>query len=463
MRYNPILAADSYKLSHAFAYPSDVEGMFSYIESRTNGKDIIIPFGLQMFLKEHLMIPITNADIDEAEEFASLHGEPFARGKWQYIVDRYNGYFPVSIMAVPEGTPVRSGNILVGVWCTDPEVFWVTSYIEDVLLRAVWYPSSIASMDYEIKKDIAHFYRISGANMAILPFALHDFGARGVTCHEQAERGGAAHLVNFMGSDTMEGIRAANYYYKEKMAGFSVPATEHSVECSFGLDVEGEKEYIRNVLTNLAKPGGIVSIVIDGKDVYRCAEVLCTEFKDTIIASECKIVFRPDSGDMMEVVPRLLRMQELAFGYTTTSTGHKTIKYVGILQGDGVDHMSIRSLLGKILSLGYSADCVVFGSGGALLQKVNRDTYKWAMKASAIYVDKKWIGISKDPITDSGKSSKEGVLHLFRHKMTGEYRTIRTDQGAISNEFEWVMELVYKNGVMYNETTLQEVRERCKI
>ena len=267
--------------------------------------------------------------------------------------------------------------------------------------------------------------------------------------------------MNFMGSDTVEGVLAANFYYKSQMAAFSVLATEHSVECSFGLDDEGEHEYIRTVLRN-AVEGSIVSIVIDGRDVYRAAKTLCTDFKDAIIASKAKVVFRPDSGDMMVVVPRILRMQEEAFGFTLTSKGFKKINYVGIIQGDGVDHMAIISLLGKITSLmHYSADNVVFGSGGALLQKVNRDTYKFAQKASAILKSGEWVGIAKDPVTDSGKKSKEGVLTLIKSKLTGEVSVCRLNNiEKLDSEYEDLMRLVYYKGTLYNETTLEEVRQR---
>jgi nicotinamide phosphoribosyltransferase len=348
----------------------------------------------------------------------------------------------------------------------DREVFWLSSYIETALQRAVWYPTTIASLDYDLKKDIAHFYRISGADMGMLPFALHDFGGRGVTCAEQAEIGGAAHLVNFMGSDTVEGVRAANYYYSESMSAFSVPATEHSVECSFGSSNDEEEQYLEHVLNTFAKPGAIVSIVIDGYDVYRAAKSLCTTFKQKIIDSGAKVVFRPDSGDMMQVVPAILEMQAKAFGTITNSRGYKKINNVGLLQGDGIDRMAVKSLLGKILALGYSADNIVFGSGGALLQKVNRDTFKFAQKASAVLVPgvhgKYWKGIAKKPVTDPGKNSKDGRLTLVRSRLTGEYSTVDLDM-PIDVEFEDVMVTVYEKGQVLNKTTLTEIRARCGV
>lgn len=475
LQVNPILAVDSYKLSHAFAYPDNVTGMFSYIEARTGGRDIMIPFGLQMWLKDFMTIQITEAMIDEAEAFAASHGEPFKRSNWEKVIKVYNGYLPLVIRAVPEGTPVKSGNAIVTVKCEDEDLFWLCSYIETALLRAVWYGTTIASMDYDIKGEIKRFYEISGAEMAMLPFALHDFGGRGVTSAEQARYGGAAHLVNFMGSDTVEGVRAANYYYNIEMAAWSVPATEHSVECSFGKSPEQEIEYLRHVITKLGKKGGIVSIVIDGYDVYRAAKALCVELHDLIIESGCKIVFRPDSGDMIQVIPALLRLQEKYFGSVTNAKGYRKINHVGLLQGDGIDHMAVKTVLGNIMAMGFSADNIVFGSGGALLQKVNRDTYKFAMKASAVLIKTasgengplgqtqgtRWIGIAKDPITDPGKKSKEGVLTLVRNVKTGELKTMKLDD--LDEGYEDMMVTVYDHGVLSNETTLAEVRARAAL
>lgn len=458
LRKNPILAVDSYKLSHYPAYPSNVKGMFSYIEPRSK-KDKIIPFGLQMWIKKTLTTPITMVDINQAEAFANIHGEPFNREGWELVVKRYAGFLPITIRAVPEGTPVPSSNALVTVECTDPDLFWLTSYIETSLLRAVWYPTTIASNDARAYAMIKRVVERTADDLSGLPFMLHDFGGRGVTCAEQAEVGGAAHLVHFMGSDTIEGIRAANFYYNSPMAAFSVPAMEHSVQCSYGPSTEGQKEYLSTAITKFAKPGGIVSIVLDGYDVFRETETLCS-LKDQIVESGARIVLRPDSGDPLVVIPRLLGMIERTFGYTINSRGYKVINNVGILQGDGVDYDSIGSILSKITSLGYSTSNIVFGSGGALLQKVNRDTYKFAMKASAILQDGEWRPIYKDPVTDPGKKSKSGRVTLLRSKITGEYLTASID-GGVNDDWEDAMVTVYDKGQILNETTLDEVRARA--
>jgi nicotinamide phosphoribosyltransferase len=462
LKISLICRVDSYKFSHPFAYPDDIKAMSSYGESRTGRDTVVVPFGMQLLLKKYLSQSITMKDIDDAEQFTISHfgRKLFDRKSWEKVVNVYGGKLPLVIRSVPEGTVMYGGLPIYNVTVFDEDLFWMSAGFETLIQRAVWYPTTIASMDYKIKNVIRHFYEVSGANMNLLPFALHDFGGRGVAAPEQAEIGGAAHLVNFMGSDTVEGILSANFYYKEAMSGFSVYATEHSIQCAFGSGSEDAKVYIRKQLSN-SPPGSIVSIVIDGYDVYREAEIICTELREEIVNSGVKVVFRPDSGDMMEVVPRILRLQEMAFGFDLTATGHKSMRNVGIIQGDGVDHSTIALLLKKITLLGYSADCVIFGSGGALLQKVNRDTLKFAQKASSILTNDGWKGISKNPVTDRGKKSKEGVMTTLRSKMTGELMPGRLEVGYDASEFEDIMKLVYDRGTLYNETTLQEVRQRA--
>lgn len=455
---NIILETDSYKLSHGILYPHEITGMFAYIEARKQGHTIV-PFGLQMWIKKNLLSPISKENIDEAEHFAKLHGEPFNRNIWETILTKYNGFLPVKIRAVPEGLKVPSGSPIVTIE-QDGEFPELVSYLETSLQRGIWYPTTIASNDFKNWRIIKRFANESADNLNMVPFSLHDFGARGVSSSETAELGGAAHLVYFMGSDTIEGVRAANYYYNHEMAAFSVPATEHSIQCAWG--PLHQIDYLNTVLDTYAKPGAIVSIVLDGYDVYRESQLLCS-LKDKIIESGAIIVFRPDSGDPLEVIPRILHLQEMAFGFTKNTKGYKVINNVGIIQGDGVDHESMKQILEKITDLNYSIDNIVFGSGGGLLQKVNRDTFSFAQKSSAVKVCGKWVGISKNPVTDPGKNSKKGRVTLLRSLMNGEFLIGDLDNKTFDSEWEDVMRVVYDgNGELLIEDTLDIIRERAK-
>lgn len=406
---NFVLESDSYKYSHVpEVYPEGAEALHSYLSARVKGERVV-QFGLQMWIKKKLLAPITKAMVDEAEAFMLEHIGPdsFDRDFWEHILDKYNGYIPLTIRGLPEGTVTDSYDTLVTVQCDDPRVFPLAQFIEASLQSDLWYSTTIATQDlenYEVAKS--HFDLFSD-QPHLLPFMLHDFGARGVTCEEQRQIGGAAHLVFFQGSDNISGIRAANLFYDCKMAGFSVRATEHSIQCAYGPD--HQEDYISRVFDAHLKPGNIVSLVLDGYNVWREAELLCTKFKQRIIDSGAKVVFRPDSGDMFEVIPRLLEMLEAAFGVTKNSKGKKVLNCVGIIQGDGIDKTTFMLLMQKVVSLGFAPENVLMGSGGGLLQKVNRDTKKVAQKASAIKINGVWVDMFKDPITDPGKKSKTGL------------------------------------------------------
>lgn len=403
-----ILDADSYKMSHFAMYPENTNAMFSYIEARTKD-DTIIPFGLQMWIKKNLLTPITLANINEAEDICNGHGVPFNRSGWEYILDKYNGYLPIKIRGIPEGTPTPSQTPLVTVECTDPVVYWLASFIETSLQRGVWYPTSIASNDYKAYNGLKWIYDKDSDNPVMLDFSLHSFGSRGVSSRETAEIGGLAHLIFFKGTDDVVALKAAREYYNCEMAGYSVVATEHSIQCSYGID--GQEAYLNRVLDVFGTNGRIVSVVMDGYDIYREVDLLCTEqFVTKVKQSGCKFVVRPDSGDPFIVIPIILEKLAKAYGTTKNSKGKLVLNNVGIIQGDGINATSLMLLSQKIHGLGYAPECVIYGSGGGLLQKVDRDTYSFAQKTSAIRVGKEWIPTVKSPITDSGKKSKGGRL-----------------------------------------------------
>ena len=332
------------------------------------------------------------------------------------------------------------------------------------MLRAIWYPTTVATNSYENKKLILDYLEKTGDPTSI-DFKLHDFGARGVSSLESAGIGGAAHLVNFMGTDTVEALLFARRYYGADVAGYSVPAMEHSTVTSWGR--ENEVASYRNMVKQNGKPGGIVSAVSDSYDIFKACELWGTELKQDILDSGATLVVRPDSGDPAVVVKQCLQILEKYFGSVKNAKGFKVLNNVRVLQGDGINHASIRSILYTITLAGYSADNVVFGQGGALLQIVNRDDQKFAMKCSAALVDGKWVDVYKDPIHDKGKQSKKGKLFLDYQGPKLGYRTITQEHAAqcLSNgkPIVDVLETVFENGVLIRDMTFDEVRANATI
>lgn len=464
---NLLLNTDSYKASHWLQYPPHTDATFFYIESRGGLYDRTLFFGLQAILKEYLSTPITHADVDEARDLFAAHGEPFNESGWRYIVDQRGGLLPLRIRAVPEGTVVPTHQALVTIESTDPLAYWVPSYVETLLLR-LWYPVTVATISWHAKQTIRQFLeRTSDDPVGQLPFKLHDFGARGVSSAESAALGGAAHLVNFMGTDTVSGLLAAKAYYHAPMAGFSIPAAEHSTITSWGR--EREVDAYRNMLTQFAKPGAIVAVVSDSYDIFHAIrEHWGKALKQEVIRSGATIVVRPDSGDPVAVVHQCLEMLDEAFGHIVNSKGFKVLNHVRVIQGDGINPNSIRAILERTTSAGYATDNVAFGMGGALLQQLNRDTQKFALKCSAARVNGEWIDVYKDPVTDKGKMSKRGRMTLLQNREQGTFKTVRVSPEAEtltrevqSSGFDDALVTVWEDGHIVTDHTFDAVRARA--
>lgn len=447
---------DSYKVSMWKQYPENTEYVFSYIEAR--GNDDTLFFGLQSFIKNYLSEIITVNMVDLANKYWTTHGEPFNYAGWMYIAKELKGKLPISIMAPKEGLVIPSKNALVTVTNTDPKCYWLTTWIEGALLRGVWYPTTVASNSKKIKNLIKEYLEKSG-DVSTLPFKLHDFGLRGCSSNETASLGAAAHLVNFMGTDTYLGVLRLmqDYYADIGNTGFSIPASEHSTITSWGK--ENEVCAYENMVNQFSKPGSVYAVVSDSYDIYNACKLWSTTLKEKVVSSGGTLVIRPDSGDPIEVLPKMLRLLGENFGVTYNDKGYLVLNNVKVIWGDGINYQSISSILRVMVDLnGWSADNFAFGMGGALLGAPQRDDNGWAMKCSAIGVRESnkliWRDVFKDPITDKSKKSKRGILNLRKTDDSSYYTTNETFNSSVSEYY-----LVYENGELLREQTIDEIRE----
>ncbi|GGS26989.1 nicotinate phosphoribosyltransferase [Deinococcus knuensis] len=454
---NIILDTDSYKSSHFLQYPSGTTRLFSYLESRGGRYPQTRFFGLQYLLDRYLTRRITADMVEEARTLIEAHGEPFPYDGWMRIVNVHGGRLPLEIRAVPEGTLVPIHNVLMTCTNTDPELPWLPGWFETMLMR-VWYPTTVATQSYFIREIIrAALEKTSDHAAEELPFKLHDFGSRGVSSRESAGIGGLAHLINFQGSDTLEALRVGRNHYDSDLAGFSIPAAEHSTITSWGK--AHEVDAYRNMITRFSRPGSVYAVVSDSYDLKNAINHLWGDtLRQQVIESGGTLVVRPDSGEPPAMVRLAVNALAARYGTTTNSKGYKVLNHVRVIQGDGIDEHTIRQILDNLDVDGYSAENVSFGMGGALLQKVDRDTQRFAYKASAGLIDGEYRGIYKDPVTDPGKRSKDGVLDLVQEggrMITKAYRTFDTDfPGSL-------MRTVYRDGELLVRDTLEEVRGRA--
>ena len=468
-KHNLLLLADAYKYAHHKLYIPGTTKIYSYLESRGGTFPETVFYGLQYFLKEYLEgQAFTQSDIDEADEIMSAvfgRKDVFNKEIFEYILKVHHGKLPVRIKAVPEGSVVPVRNVLMTIENTDPKSYWLTNFLETLLMQ-VWYPSTVATLSREVRKIVEQYFEATADDSAKagIDFVLNDFGFRGVSSVESAGLGGSAHLLNFMGSDTVYASSfAKKYYHAEKVYGLSVPATEHSIMTLLG--ETGEAEVFQHILNSY--PEGIVACVSDSYNIFHAVESLWgAQFKQQILDRKGTLVIRPDSGDPVKTLAKVFEILFEKFAFTVNSKGYKVLPpQIRVIQGDGIDMSSIPLIYESLKKNNISAENLVLGMGGALLQKVNRDTQRFALKCSYAEMNGDWVNVKKQPVemsedgtlVKSFKTSKAGKLKLV--KVGDRYQT--TD--VYSNGYDDELQTVFENGKIIKQFSFEQVRERAKI
>ena len=409
--------ADSYKAGHFLMYPEAKE-MVAYGEFRVPfpgmNDNRFIFYGMDYYIKKYISRKWTKDDILDAKNFYSTHNiinssYPFPEDLFNKFINENEGYFPVKIEALPDGSVAYIRTPVFKITASE-EYSRLCTYFE-TLLTMVWYPSTVATLSRYTKDIIeeAFIKSVDEKNYYLLDSRLHDFGFRGCTCPEQSVIGGMAHMLNFEGSDTMSACYYAQKLNNNKPVGHSIPATEHSVMTSW----KTEEEAIDNMITHFGN--GIYACVMDSYDYERAINEVLPKCAPKIKEKNGTIVLRPDSGDPVEQVIKGLIAADNVFGHTLNSKEFKIINNASVIQGDGINYEIVKNILDAVLKNGYSAQNVAFGMGGGLLQKVNRDTMSFATKLSHITdIDGMERDIIKTPKTDDGKTSHPGKLFVGR-------------------------------------------------
>lgn len=410
-----LLDTDSYKLSHAAMYP-DAQRMTAYFTFRgpfSPSDHRIVYYGMRHLYETLLARKITWADIEAADAYLAKHaagGLPFdyPRDLWVRVVEELDGNIPLKVFSLREGETVYPQIPCFVVQAEGPYARLVT-WFETRMMR-LWSPSTTATKSAHVREFLRKKYEASvdDAEMWRLDYALHDFGSRGVSSAESAMWAGAGHLVVFDGTDNINAAWQATQWNNGKHVGQSVIASEHSVMTAW----ESESDALAR-LVEITPTGGILSCVADSYDYDHFIWQIVPEFVEEIKAKGIHFVVRPDSGDPVRCVLDGLNAMASAFGCTTNSKGFKVITGAGVIQGDGIDERKLTVIADAVEAAGYAASCVVYGMGGGLLQKQNRDTLKCANKlCEVVEASGRVRDIMKMPKTDSDKISLPGNMQV---------------------------------------------------
>lgn len=453
---NPLYLVDFYKVGHVIQYDSKTKQVWSNWTARSSrtGRDSVVFFGLQYFIKKYLM------DMFQKEFFArpwSEVGKEYREiikatlgvedPKTDHIAYLHGlGYLPLDIYALPEGdtVPVKVPSIVIT--NNDPKCFWLPNYIETILSAILWKPTTSATTAQEFRKLFTkHAIRSGETDLSFIDWQGHDFSFRGMSGVEDAILSGMGHLTAFNGTDTLPAIIAAHDYYgAEYNCGGSVPATEHSVMCAGSQ--EGEFDTFKRLITE-TYPTGIVSIVSDTWDLWKVLTDYIPRLRDVIYKRKGKVVIRPDSGDPVKIIcgdksekwgtpafEGTLRLLSKAMGtsseynYREGKLGPAMIVNAGAIYGDAINLERADEILTRLYEeQGLSPYNMVFGIGSFTYEYVTRDTYGHAMKATAVRQDGKIVDIFKNPVTDNGlKTSLKGIPAVYfgrvgQGEKTGKY------------------------------------------
>lgn len=498
-KYAPIrglMQTDSYKLDHKRVYElagnvTKVYANWTNRGSRIEGIDKVVHFGLQAFLIQlsETWAPFFEADEDLVVELYRERLTNFmAPGvPLDHIRELHQlGYLPLRFCAVPEGTrvPLRMPSFTIE--NTLPKFFWLTNYIETILSATYWQPATAATLAHSVREVLDEGALRTGGDLAAVDFQGHDFSFRGMQGVDAAAASGAAHLLSFMGTDSLASLDYIDHYYGGEYVAASVPATEHSVMCA-GSEVLGEEELFKRIIE--LYPEGIVSIVSDTFDLWKVLTEYLPNNKEAILARDGKLVIRPDSGNPVDILCGTLdlRIQAqkdeyyykamtdtltpeemgvidllwVAFPGTYNDKNYAVLhEKVGVIYGDSMTKERIQEVIDRLEAKRYASTNFVAGLGSYTYSYQSRDTFMSAVKATWAEVDGKGYALQKDPITDNGtKKSARGRLALMRND-DGEYALI--ENATIEQEMTSELRPVWENGVFYRKQTFEQVREVLK-
>ena len=479
----PLTLIDFYKADHRSQYPKGTTTVFSNWtprKSRIDDINSVVFFGLQYFVKEYL---ITRWDRDffekPKEEVIAKYGRRMRNAGIDIDLEHIEalhdlGYLPVEVRALPEGTEVPIGVPMFVLWNTEPEFFWITNYLETSLSSIIWGPSTAATIARKYRRIVEHWVAATGGDADFIDWQGHDFSYRGMYGTEAAMLSGAGHLLSFTGTDTVPAIDFVEDYYgadsDTELIGGSVPATEHSVMC-MGTR-EDEIETFHRLITE-TYPTGIVSIVSDTWDYWKVWTEYLPALREEILGRDGVVTIRPDSGDPVKILvgdpdapvgtPAYRGSYELAwevFGGTVNDAGFRVLDpHINLIYGDSITTERCEAICAGVAAKGFVPKNI-FGIGSYTYQYNTRDTFGFAMKATAGEVDGELREIFKDPATDDGtKRSARGLLAVHRDE-SGELRL--DEQTTWDRVRNCAFEPVFRDGVLLRDETLSEIRDRLK-
>lgn len=452
MKTNALLLCDFYKAVHAEMLPEGITKSVSYFTprmSRVNRWNSVVMFGLQGFIQEYLI------DYFDENFFFKPEGEviyEYTRimdnclGKDSYGIKKikdlhWNGYLPIEIISVPEGTSVPMHVPMFGITNTDDRFAWLPQALESLISAEMWHPMIAATVGHTYREIVNKWYARTCDDNVPRAKALGNFDFRGEECLQSAVKAAAGWCLSFLNTATVPVIPYLEEYYecdctKEPVA-FGAPSTEHSVMCS-NYAVDGDEiTFLRRILTEIY-PHTSFSCVLDSYDYWNVIKNILPQLKDEIMAHDGCMLMRGDSGDCVEVVTNTVFELWKIFGGAVNSKGYKVLDpHVKALYGDSITIQRCEKIYNILEKEGFAANNVSLGVGSfsfqcieeneqiqvngtqkeiTVLKPFTRDTFSSCIKATYCEINGKPVPIFKNPKDGGFKKSQKGCCVVTQDK-----------------------------------------------
>ena len=488
---NPIFYADFYKVSHVVQYPDDTTQVYSNWtprSSRVPGSTLVTALGFTYFAKDYMgrrfqqgffSRPWVDIEREYIDVIRATLG--VTSPKVDHIRALHElGFLPLCFYALPEGTrsPLNVPQLVVT--NTLPAFFWLPNYLESIMSAVLWKPSTSATTARRYRDIFTKYALDAGeSDLGFIEWQGHDFSMRGMSGMEDVILSGLGHLTCFSGTDSIPAILAAREFYGADLTvGGSVPATEHSV-MSVG-SKDGEYATFERLLTKLY-PSGIISIVSDTWDLWEVLTSFVPRLKDVVHSRDGKLVIRPDSGDPVKIIcgdmeswnsymdhnspvaKGTLRLLAEALGTKAGGGNLPMIRNAGAIYGDSITPDRATQILDRCVNeLKLSPFNMVFGIGSYTYEYVTRDTYGFAMKATAVVRSGKLIPIFKSPATDDAKESKKSHVGIPT-VWTDHKGELYVHQNSLPQELDLcAFGKVWEDGKLLIDPAFADIRKRAR-
>lgn len=440
LRSNPIIVTDAYNLSHQrLKVNTDWEVSHMYNRSKP-----MILFGLLEIINNILDKQITFWMVDQAEEHANRMGMVFPRELWMRVVTECNGYVPIEVQTLPEGTWIPVGTPFAQIRNTIEGFGEMVTWFEAVFMHS-YFPSATATQALRMRRYIEQKQRQYGYDDSFL-LRLHSFGFRGHRSLEDAYWAGISWNLFLFGTDD---FHTAVHTPSAKIG--SINALAHKVTQQFDKEYDGYVHAIKataedgKVLELTGKP--TVALVIDTYDAYRFLNEYLIPLAKYADSLGVHIVIRPDSGDTWE---------QVVIAYKNVSRHYLPINNVSAIIGEGMDFENVKKADAYFEQHGVPLNFVSYGVGGGFYNYINRDTLGWAMK-TAYSNGKNRMKFSENPI----KRSIPSIVGMYRNEF-GDLIVEKEDNIGDENLYETIyIHSVFEKPYMkeYNARHWRSVRE----